>query len=85
MMWGWGPGGYGGYGGYGGALMWIGPVLMVLFVIAIILAIVFFVRYLVRQDRRSGSEDSALEILKRRYAKGDITKQEYEEKRRDLG
>ncbi len=82
MIWGWGPGGY---GGYGGALMWIGPVLMVLFVIAIILGIVFFVRYLVRQDRKSGPEDSALEILKRRYAKGDITKQEYEEKRKDLG
>jgi putative membrane protein len=82
MMWGWGPGGY---GGYGGALMWIGPVSGVLFVVALILAIVFFVRYLVRQDRGSSSGDSALEILKRRYAQGDITKQEYEEKRRDLG
>ncbi len=83
MMWGWGPGGY---GGYGGGLMWIGPILGVLFVIAIILAIIFFVRFLVRQDRRGGGrEESALEILKRRYAKGDITKQEYEEKRKDLG
>ena len=83
MMWGWGPSGY---GGYGGAMMWIGPLLGVLFVVAIILAIVFFVRYLVRQDRRSSpGGDSALEILKRRYAQGDITKQEYEEKRRDLG
>jgi putative membrane protein len=82
MMWGWGPGSY---GGYGGGLMWIGPILGVLFVIAIILAIIFFVRFLVRQDRRGGREESALEILKRRYAKGDVTKQEYEEKRKDLG
>ncbi|MBI2171195.1 MAG: SHOCT domain-containing protein [Chloroflexi bacterium] len=29
-------------------------------------------------------EDSALEILKRRYARGDISKEEYEEKKRDL-
>jgi putative membrane protein len=66
-------------------MMWIGPLLGVLFVVALILAIVFFVRYLVRQDRRSSpGGDSALEILKRRYAQGDITKQEYDEKRRDL-
>lgn len=29
-------------------------------------------------------EDSALEILKKRYARGDLNKQEYEECKRDL-
>jgi len=29
-------------------------------------------------------EDDALEILKRRYARGEISKEEYEERRRDL-
>ena len=29
-------------------------------------------------------KDDALEILKRRYARGEISKEEYEERRRDL-
>jgi putative membrane protein len=34
-------------------------------------------------ERRS--EDTPLEILKRRYARGEISKEQYEEMRRDLG
>jgi putative membrane protein len=82
--WGWGNGGYGGYGGLGHPLFWIGPVIMGLFWIAVIVAIVFAVRYFVQQGRKSGREESSLEILKKRYAKGEISKEEYEEKRRDL-
>ncbi len=82
--WGWGNGGYGGYGGWGNPSFWIGPLGMVLFWIAVIVAIVFAVRFFVRQGGQSGKQDSALEILKKRYAKGEISKEEYEEKRRDL-
>ncbi len=32
----------------------------------------------------SGTEESALEILKKRYAHGEISREEYEEKKRDL-
>ena len=79
MMWGWG------YGGYGAPWNWIGPAVMALFWIAVAIGIAFLVRYLVRQGRHSAAgEESALEILQRRYAKGEINKEEYEEKRRDL-
>jgi putative membrane protein len=82
MMWGWG-GGYGGWGHWAG---WIGAIFMVAFWALVIVGIVFLVRFLVRQGRVQGrdQEDSALEILKRRYARGEINKEEFEAKRKDL-
>lgn len=58
--------------------------MMVLFWIAVIVGIAFAVRYFVRQAHQPGREDSSLEILKKRYAKGEIGKEEYEEKRKHL-
>jgi putative membrane protein len=63
--------------------------LMGLFVIAVIVAILFLIRWLIvftsHRNRGAGSTDSALEILKVRYAKGEINKEEFEEKKKDLG
>jgi len=82
--WGMGPGMMG--GGYG--IGWFGPIIMIAFWIAVIVGIVFLIRWLVLSTRATGhkaaSEDSALEILKRRYARGEIGKEEFEEKKRDL-
>jgi len=65
----------GGFGmGFGG-ILWI----------AIIAVIVFLVWQYLKQDKNLGnSKNSPLEILKQRYAKGEIDKEEYEEKKRDL-
>ena len=65
----------GGFGmGFGG-ILWI----------AIIALIVFLVWQHLRQDKNlGGSKNSPLEILKQRYAKGEINKEEYEEKKTDL-
>ena len=45
-------------------------------------------RWLVLSTRASGNkghhEDSALEILRKRYARGEIDKEEFEEKKKDL-
>jgi putative membrane protein len=82
--WGMGPGMMG--GGYG--IGWFGPLIMIAFWIAIIVGIVFLIRWLIISTRSAGQrphlEDSALEILKRRYARGEIGKEEFEEKKRDL-
>ncbi len=79
MMW----GGWGGYGGWG---PWVGGVFMLVFWAAVITGLVFLIRYLVRlgRERGEGSSSSALEILKRRYAQGEIDKKEFEDKRKDL-
>ncbi|MGD2080339.1 MAG: SHOCT domain-containing protein [Nitrospirota bacterium] len=84
--WGMGPGMMGGYGmGYGG---WLWGILMVAFWVAVIVGIIFLIRWLAvssrGQERPAPTEDSAMEILRRRYANGEIGKEEFEERKRLL-
>ncbi len=64
-------------------------VLIGLFWIAVIVAILFLIRWLIvstsHRNREAGRTDSAFEILKIRYAKGEINREEFEEKKKDLG
>jgi len=75
-----------GYGMAHGAswMGWVAPIAMAVFWALIITALVFFIRYLFRQSRLARRDDSALEILKIRYAKGEISREEFEQRRKDL-
>ena len=79
--WGHGPGMMGGYG-----MGWLGPIIMVAFWVAVIVGIIFLIRWLVVSTKGggSGSEEPALEILKKRYARGEIDRKEFEQKKKDL-
>ena len=55
---------------------------MALWWVLLILGIAVLAKWLVGSARTSGHH--ALDLLKERYARGDIGKDEYEEKRRDL-
>lgn len=79
--WGWGMHPmWGVWGAWG-----IGMMLMVLiFWAVVIVAIVLGIRWLASQGREP-RPDTALEILRQRYARGDVTKEEFEAKKRDLG
>ena len=63
-----------------------GAVHMLLFWIVLTLAIVVLIKALGRERPAPGrtAEKSALDILKERYARGEIDKQEFEQKRADL-
>jgi len=82
--WGHGPGMMG--GGYG--MGWFGSIIMIAFWIAVIVGIVLLIRWLIISTRATShgtsSGESALQILKKRYARGEINKEEFEEKRKDL-
>jgi putative membrane protein len=68
-----------GWGNWGFGMM----LFMLLFWALVITGIVLGIRWLIRQGRSEVS-DSALEILRQRYARGDINREEFEAKRRDL-
>lgn len=82
-MWGYG------WGGWGGML--VGGLLMLLFWAAVIALAFVAIRAILRSDRSRDSNPSvparsntSLEILKDRYARGEITREEYLNIRRDL-
>jgi putative membrane protein len=57
---------------------------MLVFWGAVIVGIVLAVRWPAIRGREPGSTDAALDILRQRYARGDIDKEEFEAKKRDL-
>ena len=77
-----------GWGGQGYGMGGVGWIAMLLFWIVIIAGTVLLVRYL---PAGHGGEDAArkdrdpLDILKERYARGDIETEEFEERKRILG
>jgi putative membrane protein len=76
--------------GVGGLLFVAFFVLAILFWGGLLALILLGIRWLLRQsanDRRDlpPPDDSALEILRQRYARGEIDATEYEERRRTLG
>ncbi len=67
-----------GLGGWGMMIFWI----------VLVIGIIFLIRWLAGQGRGGREslprEESALDVLKKRYAKGEIDKEEFEQKKRDL-
>jgi putative membrane protein len=57
-----------------------------LFWVALIVGLVFLIKWIVNQGRpiETRRKDEALEILKVRYAKGEINKEEFAEKKKDI-
>lgn len=67
--------GYGGFGMFGGG-MFLWPLLLV--------AVVGILYYATRNREESESPDSALATLRERYARGELSDEEFEERRQRL-
>lgn len=73
-----------------GAWMWFGTILSVIFALVFLVLLVLATVWLYRQVRDGGPRDSTprpdpLEILERRYAKGEIDREEYRRMKDELG
>ncbi len=74
---------YGMMDGYGMSYgIW--GILGLIFLILVIIGLVLLIKYLWESGGAKREQESALEILKKRYARGDISKEEFEEKKKDL-
>lgn len=75
---------YNGYeGGFGHMINFWGSGIMVVIFWAIV---IYFIIWLVRNNKANGvnNNNKSVDILKERYAKGEIDKKEFEEKEKDL-
>jgi putative membrane protein len=78
MMWGWGTG--------SGWWMLFGGIMFILFWGVVIALVIWGVRALTRdRDTHMPGGRTALEIAKERYARGEITKEQFDQIKRDIG
>lgn len=61
-----------------------GWLLKVIFWILIVLGVVYLIKFIVGGAKRMEREDAPHDILKKRYAKGEVSKDEFEEKKKDI-
>ncbi len=71
---GWGP--MMGYGIYGGIFMWI-------LLVAVAVALIYYIFVQNKKNPDSTKEDP-MEILKKRYAKGEISKEEFDRRKKEI-
>ena len=72
---------------WGHGMGWFWPFMMMVFWVAVIVGVVFLVRRLMSSsdgNRSAGAGESALEILNKRYARGEISRDEYEQMKKDI-
>ena len=74
MMFGWGGPGY----------HFVAMIMTLIFWLLVILGIVFLIAHFSRKSSHAGINESPADILKRRYAKGELDPEEYARRRKDI-
>lgn len=72
------------YNNFMGGFGFFGFFFMILFWVLIVWGIIALIKFASGQAGYQSGRNSAMEILKERYAKGEIDKKEYDEKKKTL-
>jgi len=76
---------YGPYGSYGEwGMGWFGGGVMMIVFWILFIALIVWIVHEVSSSKHPHSSSQALAILKERYAKGEISKEEFESKKKDI-
>ena len=67
-----------------GSGMGFGWIFMVFFWALVILGVVYLLKLVSGGTKSEKQEETALDILRKRYARGEISKEEFEEKKKDI-
>jgi putative membrane protein len=62
-----------------------GWLFILLFWVLVILGVAYLIKMFVSSAKKGEKEETALDILKKRYAKGEISKEEFEKISDDIG
>ena len=62
----------------------MGGIFMILFWVMILIGAVYLIKYFMQTQDGKKEDKTALNILQERYAKGEINKKEFEQKKKDL-
>ncbi len=62
----------------------MGGIFMILFWVLILIGVVYLFRLFPQAQNGKKEDKTALNILQERYAKGEISKEEFEEKKKDI-
>ena len=73
------------HGDYGlGMGFGFGWIFTILFWLLIIVGVFYLIKALTKGTKKDDTGESALDILNKRYARGEITKEEYEKMKEDI-
>ncbi len=89
---------WGGYDRYGGGGMgpgmmgygvgWVMGIINIIFWVVVIIGVIYLIKWLSSTSKQGGKEtkgeNTAFDILRERYAKGEINREEFEEKKKVL-
>jgi len=64
--------------------MWGGPIIWVFLLIIIVILVIAVLNRGKFSPERNKLQETAMDILKKRYARGEITKEEYEEMKEEI-